>query len=188
MNAIRLPRMSHQNFAGYTVTGHNVDDAWRSNLGANLSEKARRRWRLLEGFTTIVFPAINAGAILDARSQSVERDNPSAHRAPQSQMDILGSRWNSHSFEFVSKPTIKMHPLDGLMNIIRHRSHSVPSVECLDLGKLVNSGLKSLRDLLNQATRCFWLVFFHALKASRAAVTASVISSAEALGTLPISS
>ena len=82
----------------------------------------------------------------------IKRDNPSHDTIglPQSQMDILGSRWNSHSFEFVSKPTIKMHPLDGLMNIIRHRSHSVPSVECLDLGKLVSSGLKSLRNLLNQ--------------------------------------
>ena len=81
-----------------------------------------------------------------------------------------------------------MHPLDGLMNIIRHRSDRVPSVECLDFRKLVSSDPRAVRDFSINATRCFWLVFFHALKASLAAVTASVISSAEALGTLPISS
>ena len=75
----------------------------------------------------------------------IERDNPSHDTVglPQSQVDILWSRWDGHSFEFVSETTIETHPLDGLMNIIRHGPYRVAGVECLDLGKLVCSGLES---------------------------------------------
>ena len=82
----------------------------------------------------------------------IERDNPpdDTVRLPESQVDILRGGWDGHPLELVSKPAVETHPLDGLMDVIRHGPHSIPGVQCLDLRKLLGPGLESLRNLLNQ--------------------------------------
>ncbi|CAI8409668.1 MAG: Uncharacterised protein [Gammaproteobacteria bacterium] len=87
----------------------------------------------------------------------IERDDPSDDtvRLPESQVNILGGRWDGHPLEFVGKPAIETHPLDGLMDIIGHRTYRVTGIQSLNLRKLLGPRLESLRDLLNQGHTLF---------------------------------